>query len=139
MRKNQPLLVIDTETGGLDCNKHSLLSIAGVLWDPGSRVEPIFDFYVKELFVTAHKKALQVNKIDMNKVWAGLQPYEAIVKIRSALDEHFGTNRKQIQLVGHNVAFDLGFIQRLYKHAGQNFSVKISGIELWIVVLSYNS
>ena len=121
MRKNQTFLVVDTETGGLDCEKHSLLSIAGVIWEPRTKLEPIFDLYIREHFINAVPQALKVNKIDLNKVYMGHQPYDAIIKIRKALDEHLGADRKPIQLVGHNVSFDLGFIKRLYRHAGQNF------------------
>ena len=39
-------------------------------------------------------------------------------KIQNALDERLGKDRKPIQLVGHNVAFDISFAKRLWKHAG---------------------
>ena len=35
MRK-QKFLVVDTETGGLSCDEHSLLSFAGIAWTPGA-------------------------------------------------------------------------------------------------------
>jgi len=123
MTKNQTFLVVDTETGGLNCEKHSILSIAGVIWEPRSKVEPIFDLYIKEHFINVVPQALKVNKIDLNKVYAGDEPFDAVQKIRNSLDEYLGTDRKPIQLVGHNVSFDLGFIKRLYRHAGQDYRV----------------
>jgi len=122
MSKNQTLLVIDTETGGLNCDQHSILSIAGVIWQPGIKVEPLFDLYVKEHTVQTTSKALKINKIDLNEVYRGYEPYDAVKKIRRSLDEYLGLARKPIQLVGHNVAFDIGFIKRLYKFAGLEFS-----------------
>ena len=47
MRK-QKFLVVDTETGGLSCDEHSLLSFAGIAWTPGEEPTPAFDIYVKE-------------------------------------------------------------------------------------------
>ena len=118
MKKNQKYLVIDTETGGLCAVKNSILSIAGVLWEPGKTIEPIFDLYIKEHFISVEEKALQVNKMDMNKVFMGDEPYIAVRKIQKALDERLGDDRKPIQLVGHNIAFDIAFTKRLYRNAG---------------------
>jgi DNA polymerase-3 subunit epsilon len=116
--KNKKYLVIDTETGGLNPEKNSILSIAGVLWEPGKTVEPVFDMYVKEHFINVEPAALKVNKIDMNKIYHADEPYMVVRKIQNALDERLGKDRKPIQLVGHNVAFDISFAKRLWKHAG---------------------
>ncbi len=118
MLKNKKYLVIDTETGGLNPEKNSILSIAGVLWEPGKTVEPVFDLYVKEHFINVEEKALKVNKIDMNKVHTADEPYIVVKKIQNALNERLGVDRKPIQLVGHNVAFDIAFTKRLYRYAG---------------------
>jgi DNA polymerase III epsilon subunit-like protein len=118
MLKNKKYLVIDTETGGLNPEKNSILSVAGVLWEPGKTVEPIFDFYVKEHFINVEEAALKVNKIDMNKVHRADEPYIVVKKIQNSLNERLGSDRKAIQLVGHNVAFDIAFMKRLYKFAG---------------------
>ena len=124
MMKNKKYLVIDTETGGLNPEKNSILSIAGVLWEPGKTVEPVFDLYVKEHFINVEEAALKVNKIDMNKVHTADEPYVVVKKIQNALNERFGSDRKAIQLVGHNVAFDIAFIKRLYRHAGLESAYK---------------
>ena len=118
MVKNKRYLVIDTETGGLNHEKNSILSIAGVLWEPKKKIEPIFDFYVKESYINVEEEALKVNKIDMNRVHTADEPYIVVKKIQNALNEHLGKDRKPIQLVGHNVAFDIGFTKRLYRFAG---------------------
>ena len=67
MRK-QKFLVVDTETGGLSCDEHSLLSFAGIAWTPGEEPTPVFDIYVKEDDINTIPKALEVNKIDLNEV-----------------------------------------------------------------------
>jgi len=121
MRKKQPYLVVDTETGGLNAKKHSILSIAGVIWDPKKKVEPIFDFYVCEDNISYVEKALEVNKIDLKDVENGFKPANAVIEIKKALDKHFGPDRKPILLVGHNINFDIAFIKRLYRLAGRNY------------------
>lgn len=124
MMKNKKYLVIDTETGGLDPETNSILSVAGVLWEPGNTIEPVFDLYVKEHFINVEEAALKVNKIDMNKIHLADEPYIVVKKIQNALNERLGQERKAIQLVGHNVAFDIAFMKRLYRHAGLSAEYK---------------
>ena len=38
-----PVLVLDTETGGLSCKEHSLLTIAGIAWSADEDLT--FDFF----------------------------------------------------------------------------------------------
>jgi len=122
MSKKQRFLVVDTETGGLDCQDHSILSIAGVAWSPNEEVKPVFDLFIKENEINTIEKALKINKIDLNEVKSkGFSPKQAISKIRGHLDAHFGFDRRPIQLVAHNAPFDLGFIRRLYRLAGEDF------------------
>ena len=54
----------------------------------------------------------------MNEVHLADEPYIVVKKIQNALNERLGQDRKAIQLVGHNVAFDIAFTKRLYRHAG---------------------
>jgi DNA polymerase III epsilon subunit-like protein len=120
--KNKKFLVVDTETGGLDCDNHSILSIAGVFWEPRKEVHKLFDFYVKEESISYVDKALEINKIDLNKVeQEGLTPLETVYAIRYLLDHKLGIDRSPIQLIAHNAPFDLGFIKRLYRLANKNF------------------
>jgi len=122
MSKKQRFLVVDTETGGLDCEDHSILSIAGVSWTPNEEVRPVFNLYIKENEINAIEKALKINKIDLNEVnEKGYDPEMAVARIRGHLDAHFGFDRRPIQLVAHNAPFDLGFIRRLYRLAGEDF------------------
>ena len=41
MSKKQNFLVVDTETGGLSCDEHSILSFAGVVGDRDWENQPI--------------------------------------------------------------------------------------------------
>ena len=61
-------------------------------------------------------EAMDVNRVDLSLIESeGLTPMEAVDAIRYALDHHFGPNREPVCLAGHNIGFDVGFLQRLYR------------------------
>jgi len=119
-------LVIDSETGGLDPGQHSLLSVAGVIWEPGKKIEELFNFYVREDPLCVIPEAIEVNNINLNKVLKeGLSPgiacQEIYVKIRNYLGNSL-INKIQLPIAGHNVGFDISFLKRLYRLSGIEYS-----------------
>lgn len=120
---DQSVLVIDTETGGFSPRDHSLLTIAGIAWTPHKQPQPLFSFMVKEDSIKATPKALEVNHVNLDEVNAqGLTPSQSVKAIRFALDQHYGKERQPVMLAGHNISFDVGFVQRLYRLAHQTYS-----------------
>ena len=110
------ILVIDTETGGLDPQKHSLLSIAGVMIsdDNGWKMCELFNILVKEDTLHLEEAAMKVNKINILEHCAvALTPQQAVGRINMALAENFGVEK--IVIAGHNVNFDIGFFKRLWE------------------------
>lgn len=106
------LIIIDTETGGLDPLVHSILSIGLVAYD-GSRQTEIF---VREPTIVSHPRSMQVNGIDLEWVEQnGLSPAAAVDAVEAFLDS-FGKRRPLI-MAGHNIQFDLAFMRRLYAMA----------------------
>ena len=102
-----PILVLDTETGGLNPKEHSLLTVAGIAWTPDRQPAPLFSFYVREHHVNVTEEAMRINRVDLRKVEEeGLSPKEAVEAIRYALDHHYGPSREKVMLCGHNVDFD---------------------------------
>jgi ribonuclease T len=110
-------VVVDVETGGFNCKTDALLEIAAVLVDYGdggvlTRGETI-RFHVKP-FPGANMEpaSLAVNGIDPD------HPLRPAIDERDALQRVFRTVRQAIRgngcsraiLVGHNAAFDLGFL-----------------------------
>lgn len=110
-------VVVDVETGGFDSQHDALLEIAAVIvgmdGDGVLAPEPVVSTHV-EAFAGSHidPKSLEVNGIDPD------QPLRGAIPERAALDLIFKPVRAAIKasgcqraiLVGHNAAFDLGFL-----------------------------
>ncbi len=112
-------IFLDTETGGLDPYKDNLLSVGLVSGDG----EDTMEFYVKESDnIVNGDEAKSVNNIDIELVKKiGVSPKEAISKIHSFIEICKSKNNdKNPIFVGHNIAFDLAFVRKLYSLAGYN-------------------
>lgn len=103
------LLVLDTETGGLDPVRHALLSVGLVDWRDGEvlRTEEIL---IDPEGLECDPKAMAVNQIDLDLHCAySVSRAEAAELIRS-----FCAPMGRPWIAGHNVFFDVGFIRRLF-------------------------
>ncbi len=60
------LLFIDTETGGLNPNKHSLLSLAMVVWEDMEIIDSQ-ELLINDGKLSVTEEALSINKIDIEK------------------------------------------------------------------------
>jgi len=108
-------MVVDTETGGLDSTKHPILSFAAVILD-GSVIVDELHLFIREPRIHAEPEALAINKIDLK--WLkenGESPNVVVPQIVQFVGKHFGTD--QAVLAGQNIAFDIGFMQRLFRLA----------------------
>lgn len=117
------LLIVDTETGGLDSQKHSILSLGAVVWDSGVSIDT-FEALIVESEIVADSEAIIVNKIDLDTHRLnGITPPEAVKQFMAFLEKNFGAlgERAKIDLVGHNISFDAGFIRRLFSLANIDF------------------
>lgn len=123
------LLVVDTETGGIDPDRHSLLSLAAVVWADG-RVEGEIEILVGEADVTVTARALEINGIDLvDHARRSVPPAEALAQLLGFVTKHFQVELaagEQVVLVGHNVAFDVGFLRRLCRLAGAAYPGQFS-------------
>ena len=104
--RDKPLCFVDVETSGLDPAKHEMLEFA-VAFENGEGLS----FKIKpEDIGHADPYALKVNGYTP-EAWVGAYDFkEAAWKIAEHLKEHV--------LVGHNVKFDVGFINALLQKAG---------------------
>ncbi|RUL78272.1 ribonuclease T [Dyella choica] len=118
-------VIVDVETGGFDAERDALLEIAAVTvgMDQEGRLypKPVVSTHV-EPFPGANldPRALEITGIDPDN------PLRAALNERSALDHIFQAVRAAVRanecqravLVGHNAAFDLGFLNAAVRRVG---------------------
>lgn len=111
------LLVVDTETGGMDPQVHSILSLAGIIWEDGV-IKAEHEVLILEEPLVVTPQALEVNRINLvEHAKRALAPAEAINRFHTFIEASFTSTEAAINggvvLVGHNVGFDIGFLRRL--------------------------
>ena len=111
--KTNRILFIDTETGGLDPLKHSLLSVAFAIWDKGKIIDAK-EFLINDGILNVTPKALEINGIDIiEHSRVALKSKIAISEIKYFLNQNFEPNEKII-LCGHNILFDINFFKNFW-------------------------
>lgn len=107
-------LFIDTETGGTDFNKHSLLSIGLVAWNTEIGIYDELEIFIKHKDYVVTKLATKINKFDpikQNKI--GINEKNAIKRIMEFVSSNFESS-VYINFIGHNVFFDISFIKKMF-------------------------
>jgi DNA polymerase III epsilon subunit-like protein len=131
------ILVVDTETGGLDPNVQSILSVGACVWNDGA-IEDTLNIWVAEPEIVADPKALSVNGIDLE--WLklnGVGPGEAVATLENFLRKNNMLTTRPITVAGHNVQFDVGFMKRLYRLAGKDYTKTYSHRTICTQILAY--
>jgi DNA polymerase III epsilon subunit-like protein len=123
---SQPFLFLDTETGGLDPARNSLLSIGLVVGD-GPKVVNSLEILIKHEPYVVSAAGMAVNRIDLVRhSAAALEPAMALTVLDVFLDQHFPHMCKPIFLAGHNVAFDRAFLAAFLASQGRALEPRIS-------------
>lgn len=105
------ILVIDTETGGLNPQEHSILSLGMTSWNGQHSQE----FFILEKTLVTHPRSMEINGIDLKWLRShGKSPHETCEHI-----DHFLKDlpTRPLILAGHNISFDIAFLKRLYRLA----------------------
>lgn len=107
--KPDKILFLDTETGGINPLKHSLLSIGLVLWK-GGEIYSQKEILINDGKLNASKKALEINKIDLeNHIKNAVKPKKAIEILLDFIGNNF--EETGITIAGHNIQFDINFLK----------------------------
>jgi DNA polymerase III epsilon subunit-like protein len=122
----QPLLFLDTETGGLEPRSHSLLSL-GLVVGSGAQVVDSLEILVRHEPYVVSAGGMKVNRIDLvAHSAAALEPAMALNVLDVFLDQHFPHRCKPIVLAGHNVGFDQAFLKVFLEGLGQTLEPRFS-------------
>ncbi|MCU0849281.1 MAG: 3'-5' exonuclease [Spirochaetes bacterium] len=117
-------LFIDTETGGTDAERNSILSV-GLAVISSSGLEGELEIAVMEPELSVTEKALKINRINLDEhVKIATDPSTAVEKILAFAGKwpDLLSDREKIILFGHNVIFDIEFLKRLFKFTGHEYS-----------------
>ncbi len=114
------LLFIDTETGGLDPEKHSLLSVGFVVWDSVLGECYSAEYHLKNEKYCITKTAQRINKLtdsDFDNAISSRDLIKTFVEIK----EKYFVDYTAIPLAGHNTQFDVQFIKKMFKENHRSF------------------
>lgn len=115
------LLFIDTETGGLDPKKHSLLSIGVVVWDAFEGELFADEYYIRSEKYNVTKTAARLNHFDESSQQESAFDPGCIVEKLIVIKEQYFREYPSIPLAGHNVAFDIQFLKMMFSSCGRSF------------------
>lgn len=113
------VLVLDTETGGLDPDKYSLLTVGAVIGDiVTGEIAESKEWPILWKDYVAHAEALEVNKLDIEELRrTGIDPNKVAEELSSMYVRHGIT-----LLAGHNLKFDIRFLcKQLFKITESEF------------------
>ena len=120
------ILFIDTETGGINPNKHSLLSIGLVVWDQDNGIIYENEFYIKSEKYIVTKTAQKINRFDLDDHnQNAVEPKCFFLEIER-IKEYYFTEYSEIPLGGHNTQFDTRFVRKLYDNNKRSFEKTFS-------------
>ena len=111
----QKYFLVDVETGGLDCTKHSLLTLYGFVFKPNMEIIDRIDLKIKPNDGCYHLEveAMAINKINiLEHDKEAITEQQASLKLRDFLFAHSEYKATKLIPVGHNVNFDMKFIQK---------------------------
>lgn len=115
---NETIIVIDTETGGLDPHQHSLLTVALIV-TRNLEIIASHEWQLKHEEYHVTERALEINHIDIKEHDASAMPVaEVIDDMLDFIDRHRQPNERVV-LLGQNTIFDKGFFETSVEWAGQ--------------------
>lgn len=127
MRHENPFVIFDIETGGLDCEKNPIVEIGAVAIDwnlndlPDRNFVKIIKPYDDKLIY--NQKALEVNGLSMADIEKG-ELFDEVMKGFAAYLDSFKKilGKKKPVIVGHNIQkFDIPWMVHCFKRVSLDF------------------
>lgn len=133
MSKINPYIIIDFETGGLDCTKCAVTEV-GMICVDGETFKEIgrYESYISPYIAEYNQQALDFTGITMDLLnQKGKSLKEVVTEMATFFKEMkeltSNSHTKKPILVGHNIGFDLGFLQSIFKEAKMDMSTLLDG------------
>ena len=118
---SRKLLVIDIETTGTDPLVHGVVTLGALVWNQGG-IDAEYHALVNDEDALISAGAMAIHKIPLEHIREhGISPYMAVTALEQMFAKHDMTGR-HVVIAAHNAPFDVGFLKRLYRLAGQDFS-----------------
>src|SRR6267142_1114812 len=125
MKVDDTILFIDTETGGIQPGKNSLLSLALVVWKQ-SKIIASTEILINDGILDVTEKALEINGIDLEEhKKKAVSPAVALQQFDNFIKANFPTDEK-IVLGGHNITFDVNFLNAFLAANNYNYNQRFS-------------
>lgn len=125
-------IVFDFETGGLFCDKHSACEIALIALD-GESLKEIgrYESLIKPYGLDYDKEAVAIHGLTEEKLEQEGKSLKQVVKeVFAFIKENGGSSRSKLKkpiLVGHNVIFDITFLQQIFYLENMDMSKILKG------------
>lgn len=116
------LIYLDTETTGVDCKRHAIVQVAGILFIDGKETE--FNIEMQPFPGAAVERvALWKNKYTLEELASKQSSEDGFKQFRAIVDGAVNRFDKQdkLTIVGYNSVFDAGFLREWYKRNGDEF------------------
>jgi len=122
---SRKLLIVDTETGGLDPAHNPILSIAALVWNQGGIEDQYYTLVNVGGEMRVEDQALKVNGLSVEQIKAeGVSPLQAANAIRAMLQKN--DMRRDVRICAHNAPFDVSFVKQLWTLASLDYKKTFS-------------
>lgn len=118
---NDRLLFLDTETGGVNPEKHSLLSIGIVVWEKGKGEIFSKEMCIKDTEYHVTKSAIRINHFNKDEHEKKAVSPEIAIELFYEIKANYFAEYSFIPLAGHNISFDVQFLNHFFSKNGRSF------------------
>lgn len=113
---------IDTETGGINPQIHSLLQIGLVVWDANLGIIDQAEWNIKSDHYCFTKHAQLINKFNILEHNLHAKEPKTVIKELIIFLRRYFDNNYYIPIIGHNVQFDVAFLKEFFKKNHRSFN-----------------